>query len=374
MTRNLLSKSEYLGEPVQIIEKPNVQHNVETHSSNLPQRRWQIVWRNVLIFAYLHYAAVYGLYYMITLAQWKSIIWGYVVILFASIGVTGGAHRLWAHRSYKAKLPLRIYLAFWQTVALQNHIYEWVRDHRVHHKFTDTDADPHNSNQGFFFSHMGWLMVKKHKDVFIKGKTIDLSDVAADPVVQFQKKYYLILAPILTFVFPAFVPWYFWNENLTVCYYSLAILRYILNLHGAWLVNSAAHIWGYKPFDKNINATDNISVAIIAFGEGWHNYHHVFPWDYKAAELGNYRMNFTTAFLDLMSKIGQAYDLKTVSVDMINKRKKRTGDGTGLVDKNVDNQQHHHDDTVWGWGDKDMKQDEINLVEIHNPSSNKLSR
>ncbi|XP_015839872.1 acyl-CoA Delta(11) desaturase isoform X1 [Tribolium castaneum] len=374
MAPNSLSKSEYLGEPVQIISKPNVEYSIETQNKyNLPHNRWQIVWRNVLIFAYLHYAAFYGLYYMLTLAQWKSIIWGYAVILFASIGVTGGAHRLWAHRSYKAKLPLRIYLAFWQTVALQNHIYEWVRDHRVHHKFTDTDADPHNSNQGFFFSHMGWLMLKKHKDVFIKGKTIDLSDVAADPVVQFQKKYYLILAPILTFVFPAIVPWYFWNENPIVCYYSLAILRYILNLHGAWLVNSAAHIWGYKPFDKNINATDNISVAIIAFGEGWHNYHHVFPWDYKAAELGNYRMNFTTAFLDLMARIGQAYDLKTVSVEMINKRRKRTGDGTGVVDPLVENKEdHRHEDTVWGWGDKDMNQDEMNLVEIYNPSSKEL--
>lgn len=68
----------------------------------------------------------------------------------ASIGVTGGAHRLWAHRSYKAKLPLRIILMLWQTMAFQNHIYEWCRDHRVHHKFTDTDADPHNAKRGTF--------------------------------------------------------------------------------------------------------------------------------------------------------------------------------------------------------------------------------
>lgn len=121
--------------------------------------------------------------------------------------MTAGAHRLWAHRTYSAKLPLRILLMILQTIALQNDIYDWVlflfvqicclfkknfylqcRDHRVHHKFTDTDADPHNSTRGFFFSHMGWLMLRKHPQVTEKGKTVDLSDVLADPVVRFQRK------------------------------------------------------------------------------------------------------------------------------------------------------------------------------------------
>lgn len=99
-----------------------------------------------------------------------------------------GAHRLWAHKAYKANLPLRILLCICQTLAFQNHIYEWVRDHRVHHKFTDSNADPHNSKRGFFFSHMGWLIVKKHKDVKERGATIDMSDLKTDGVVMFQKK------------------------------------------------------------------------------------------------------------------------------------------------------------------------------------------
>ena len=103
-------------------------------------------------------------------------------------GITSGVHRLWAHKSYKAKLPLRLLLCFLQTVAFQNSIYEWSRDHRVHHKFTDTDADPHNITRGFFFSHMGWLMMRKHPDVAKMGKLVDMSDLEADPVVQFQKK------------------------------------------------------------------------------------------------------------------------------------------------------------------------------------------
>lgn len=108
--------------------------------------------------------------------------------LSAAYGITAGAHRLWSHKSYKARLPLRIFLMLLQTVAFQNSIFEWVRDHRVHHKFTDTDADPHNASRGFFFSHMGWLLIRKHPDVKEKGKTIDMSDLEQDGVVMFQQK------------------------------------------------------------------------------------------------------------------------------------------------------------------------------------------
>ncbi|PIO62383.1 stearoyl-CoA 9-desaturase, partial [Teladorsagia circumcincta] len=100
-----------------------------------------------------------------------------------AIGVTAGAHRLWSHRAYKAKLPYRIMLMLMDTTAFQNDIIEWARDHRCHHKWTDTHADPHNTNRGFFFSHMGWLLVKKHPQIKEQGKKLDLSDLFADPVL-----------------------------------------------------------------------------------------------------------------------------------------------------------------------------------------------
>lgn len=134
----------------------------------------------------------------------------------SGFGITAGAHRYWAHKAYKAKTPLRLLLAYMQTLAfqvswfielnekkiqihamyefyircssLQNHIYEWCRDHRVHHKFTETNADPHNATRGFFFAHMGWLLCKKHDAVKVKGKTVDLSDLEQDPIVVFQRK------------------------------------------------------------------------------------------------------------------------------------------------------------------------------------------
>lgn len=105
-----------------------------------------------------------------------------------AFGITVGTHRLWSHRCFKARLPLRVLLTVFQTIAMQSTIYEWVRDHRIHHKFTDTDADPYNSTRGFFFSHMGWLMVRKHPDVIAKGKAFDMKDLEVDAVVMFQKK------------------------------------------------------------------------------------------------------------------------------------------------------------------------------------------
>lgn len=171
----------------------------------------EIVWRNVIAFIILHTGAFYGLYlafaelaileflfgkqtYIISFMQLPSegnklfYFLGYSLIFIGGIGITGGAHRLWAHRSYKAKLPLRIMLMLFDTLAFQDSIYVWARDHRVHHKFTDTNADPYSSRRGFFFSHMGWLMCRKHPDVVEKGKLIDLSDLEADPVIRFQRK------------------------------------------------------------------------------------------------------------------------------------------------------------------------------------------
>lgn len=111
-----------------------------------------------------------------------------MLLVVSEIGITAGAHRLWAHRTYKAKLPLQIILLIFNSIAFQNTAIHWVRDHRLHHKHSDTDADPHNATRGFFYSHMGWLLVKKHKEVLKHGKQLDLSDVYNNPLLQFQKR------------------------------------------------------------------------------------------------------------------------------------------------------------------------------------------
>ncbi|RWS25460.1 stearoyl-CoA desaturase 5-like protein, partial [Leptotrombidium deliense] len=276
----------------------------------------QIVWRNVALFAYLHIAALYGLYLCFGSAKLLTIIFAGFLYVISGLGITAGAHRLWAHRSYKAKWPLRLMLAFFNSIAFENDIYEWARDHRVHHKFSETDADPHNALRGFFFAHIGWLLCKKHPDVLNKGKTVDCSDIIADPIVRFQRRYYIPLMVSCCFLMPTFVPHLCWGETKWNAFFICALLRYCFTLNMTWLVNSAAHMWGRQPYDKHINPRENVGVALGAIGEGYHNYHHTFPWDYSTSELG-WKINLTTIFIDTFAKIGWAYDLKKVSPEMI---------------------------------------------------------
>jgi stearoyl-CoA desaturase (delta-9 desaturase) len=185
----------------------------------------EIVWRNVFVMSALHFAAIYSYYWGIFgLGKWQSLVWFWLVGFISSLGVLAGSHRLWSHKSYKAKLPLRIILAFLQTLALQNDIYEWSRDHRVHHKYSETDADPHNAKRGFFFAHMGWLLCKKHPEVKEKGKSIDMSDLWSDPVVRFQRRFYVPLVILIWGVFPVVVPIYFYGEPLMMTIYGNSLL------------------------------------------------------------------------------------------------------------------------------------------------------
>nr|ABX71627.1 acyl-CoA-delta9-desaturase [Lampronia capitella] len=307
------------------------------------ERKIQLVWRNIIAFACLHLAAVYGAYLFFTSAIWQTDIFAYILYVMSGLGITAGAHRLWAHKSYKAKWPLRLILVAFNTLAFQDSAIDWARDHRMHHKYSETDADPHNATRGFFFSHIGWLLCRKHPELKRKGQGLDLSDLYADPIIRFQKKYYLLLMPLACFVLPTIIPVYLWGESWKNAFFVAAMFRYTFILNVTWLVNSAAHKWGGKPYDKNIQPAQNISVAIFALGEGFHNYHHTFPWDYKTAELGNNRLNFTTSFINFFASFGWAYDLKTVSDEIIQQRVKRTGDGS------------HH---LRGWGDQDIPAEE----------------
>ncbi|XP_078400684.1 stearoyl-CoA desaturase 5-like isoform X1 [Cetorhinus maximus] len=286
----------------------------------------RIVWRNVALMSLLHLGALYSLT-LFPQAQPLTWLWAYFCFIVTALGVTAGAHRLWSHRSYKAKLPLRMFLAAANSMAFQNDIYEWCRDHRVHHKYSESNADPHNATRGFFFSHIGWLFLRKHPDVAEKGKKLDVSDLLADPVVVFQRKYYKTSVLIMCFFMPTFIPWYFWGETWWNSYFLASILRYTVSLNVTWLVNSAAHMYGNRPYDKYIGPRENRFVTFGAIGEGFHNYHHTFPFDYSTSEFG-LRLNPTTCFIDFMCWLGLASDRKRASKQMIETRKLRTGDGS----------------------------------------------
>lgn len=139
----------------------------------------------MLIFIYLHAAGVYG--FMVPKMR-ATIIIGWIVGILGGIGTTVGAHRLFTHRTFKANQKMKVMMMILQSMAAQEPAIKWVRDHRVHHKYTDSNADPYNSRRGFFFSHIGWLMCKKHPDVHKYGKKVDMSDLTNDPVFLFQQK------------------------------------------------------------------------------------------------------------------------------------------------------------------------------------------
>ena len=132
---------------------------------------------------------------------------------------------------------------------------------------------------------------------------------------------------MMCFIVPTVVPWFFWGESLQNAFFMCSILRYLLTFHATSLVNSAAHMWGNRPYDKNINPAENIGVAISTMGEGFHNYHHTFPHDYATSEYG-WHLNITTWFIDLMALLGQANDRRKISQNTVDKRRSRTGDGS----------------------------------------------
>ncbi|XP_037269414.1 stearoyl-CoA desaturase 5 isoform X1 [Rhipicephalus microplus] len=338
-----LSKSELLDHEIITSPSTTVQEQQavqkEADKAVQPAFKTEVVWRNVAVFALLHSMALYGLYLSITSkVKWQTAVFSVTWGVCAGLGVTAGAHRLWSHRSYKARFPLRVVLMIFNCMACQNDLYEWTRDHRVHHKFSESNADPHNVNRGFFFAHVGWLMCKKHPDVMRKGKAVDCSDLLKDPVIRFQKAYYVPLTTFFCFYLSTVLPHHLFGESYWVGFFVATMLRYVISLNFTWLVNSAAHLWGNRPYDKNISPAENRFVSWAAIGEGFHNYHHTFPWDYSTSELG-WKLNFTTFFIDTMAKLGLAYDLKTVPKDVVEKRKARTGDHS--YDYMNGHKQHH---------------------------------
>ncbi|XP_063630343.1 acyl-CoA Delta(11) desaturase-like [Cydia splendana] len=315
---------------------PNVKeteiYNEKIHKKQDDQttpREYILVYPMIIVMAYWHIGAIYGLYLLcFNSMKWATLLLNFLIYAVTCWGIGAGTHRLFCHRAYKANYPLQVMLMLFHTFGCQSTVINWARDHRLHHKYTDTDADPYNPKRGFFYSHIGWLLVKKHPELIEKGKTLDLSDLYENPVLRFQQKYYAALSLSLAFILPSLIP-LFWQETLNNSYH-LTLFRIVIGSHFVFSINSVAHIFGNKPYDKAISPTTNVTLSVLTFGEGYHNYHHVFPYDYRTSEFGNNYLNFSTNFIDFCAWIGWAYDLKYVSDDVIENRAKKTGDGSDL--------------------------------------------
>eukprot|EP00954_Amorphochlora_amoebiformis_P016541 1298325-Amorphochlora_amoeboformis.AAC.1 len=281
----------------------------------------EINWPMGIYITLVHIWGVIGFAYIFN-AHWQTLLWGFILWPISGLGITAGAHRLWSHRSYKASLPVRVFLMLANSIANQGSILHWSRDHRVHHKHSETPADPHNALRGFFFAHMGWLYVKKAKEVKEAGMKINFDDLYNDPVVMLQRKLDPWFALFMCFVFPGLVSMN-WGENFWTGLWVAGAFRYMMVLHFTWLVNSAAHLWGSRPYDPQSNPAENGWVSIAAIGEGWHNWHHAFPFDYSASELGiSQQFNPTKLFIDVCVMLGLAWDRKR-AVSMWEKREKK---------------------------------------------------
>jgi len=282
-------------------------------SASIEKKQERVIyWYHILILSFVHLIFPWSLYILFSRQQFSLFAWVFVLSYSSGIGISVGSHRLWTHRAFKAKLPLRIFLAFLQTKAYQYSIFNWVRDHRMHHKFTDTDADPHNPNRGFFFRHIGWLFVKPHSQILAKRKDIDMSDVWADPVVYYQKKYYPPLAVFCAIIIPVSATYTLFSLSIIESFLIAFVAPFIFILHITLMINSLGHGSGERPYTLTTTATDMTLPLQFGMGDGDHNFHHAFPHDYCSSEWG-WNWNVGAICIDLFRCIGQAYDLNRAS-------------------------------------------------------------
>ena len=232
----------------------------------------------------------------------------------------------------------------------------WSIHHKVHHKYSDTDGDPHNTKRGIFFCHIGWIMKYPHPEYLDKKSSlIKYFNFMKDPVVKFNHDYYfqlVLITNLIVVIIPAIVMNYTLWESFLIAF----ILRSVIAYHWSFLINSAAHLYGSKPYDVNIDPVQNLIVSFGSGGEGYHNYHHSFPYDYAASEDGEW-FNISKLFIESCSIFGWTYDLKRVTREQlikcklnVNQRNSlKVNDKSSLVDgkatKEIDSKVLVHVDT-----------------------------
>jgi len=290
----------------------------------LPPWQWKDVrWGMGGYITISHILALAGLFY-IPQCSAPTLMWALLLWPITGYGITGGNHRLWAHRSYTASPVYRFVLMIYSSIANQGSIWHWARDHRVHHFHSETCADPHDAIRGFWFAHMGWLYLKKDPRVAEAGQKVNLDDLRADPFVMLQKNLDPWWNLFFCFFFPALVAKYGWGESMVNGFFVPGALRYVFVLHSTWFVNSAAHLWGERPYDPDSNPAENPMVSFFAVGEGWHNWHHKYPFDYAASEYGVLRQyNPTKLAIDAAAALGLVTERKRATNMWTREKEKR---------------------------------------------------
>jgi stearoyl-CoA desaturase (Delta-9 desaturase) len=217
---------------------------------------------------------IYGFYVGYDLIEWLV----FFLFLWASgLSVTGGYHRLWAHRSYEAHVTIRLCYAIWGAASVQNSVFYWASNHRRHHRnIDDNDLDPYSARRGFWYAHMGWILRDYNPN---SGNFSNIKDLQRDPILQWQHKHYIALALLTNLGLPLLIGYLhgkLWGTVLLA-----GLLRLVVNHHLTFLINSLAHFWGQRPYSQANSSRDNLLLALFTYGEGYHNYHHHFQYDYR---------------------------------------------------------------------------------------------
>ncbi|ORY30358.1 hypothetical protein BCR39DRAFT_466656 [Naematelia encephala] len=329
----------------------------------LPPVTWSNLLQNIQWISFLAITvppavAIYGM--CTTPWNTKTVIWSIVYYFITGLGITAGYHRLWAHRSYNASLPLQYFLATAGAGAVQGSIKWWSRGHRAHHRYTDTKLDPYSAHEGFWWSHVGWMLVKPRGKIGVA----DVSDLTRNKVVRWQHKNYLALLIFMGFVFPTLVAglgWGDWKGG----YFFAGAFRLVFVHHSTFCVNSLAHWLGDKPFDNKHTPCDHFITALCTIGEGYHNFHHQFPMDFRNA-IKWFQYDPTKWFIWTMSTLGLASHLKKFPDNEIKK-----GQYTmKLLELEEQSEKlkwpkSSNDLPVIGWDDFQAEAKERSLIAIH---------
>ncbi|MEH6591338.1 MAG: fatty acid desaturase [Halioglobus sp.] len=267
-------------------------------------------WLNIAVFVGLPVLALilipgWGIYAGYDSFQW---LWALAFLYLNGLSITGGYHRLWAHKAYDASPALKWFFALWGAGALQNSILIWASDHRRHHRHVDdNNLDPYSAGRGLWFSHVGWML--REYDSRVTGLS-NAKDLERDPIVMFQHNHYVKLMLLMNLGLPLLLG--IWHGDIIGTLLIVGLLRLIVNHHVTFFINSLAHFWGTRPYTEDNSARDNGFLAFLTYGEGYHNYHHIFQTDYRNG-IRWWQWDPTKWMIKASEKLGLASNLTTIS-------------------------------------------------------------
>jgi len=236
----------------------------------------EVDWSMVLFLVIVPLVGIAGLVWQLIEGHvtWWHVVFALVYAAIANLGITGGYHRLFAHKSYEAHPIVEIGYLLIASAAWQGSALKWASDHRRHHTFEDTDGDPYAITKGFWHAHMGWLLDKQYVNLPIRA-----ADLQKKPWINFQNKHYAVIATIMGFGVPTLAG-YFMGSALAGFFVG-GLLRAVVNQQSGFVINSLCHMFGHQTYSKEITARDSFILALFTHGEGYHNFHHKFQLDYR---------------------------------------------------------------------------------------------